>query len=166
MITSGSVSEANAMAATWHSPVSFYPPLYGVSVSPRRATHSLIRRWRSFGVNLLPYKMIDSVHTCGRISRSEREDKLEVAGIEVFEGPKLGVPLIEGAYAAMECLLVDEVELGDHTWFVGEVKSVLVGAMIEGVVDVHSTKPLLYLGNDLYITVDPASVRRGEVRGT
>ncbi len=165
LISSGPLYDANAMAATWHSPISFEPPLYGVSVSPKRTTHSIIREMKSFGVNLMPYEMVDSVHTCGRISRSELRDKLEIAGIKVFEGPELGVPLVEGAYAAMECLLVDRMELGDHTWFVGEVRSVLAGATGGGVVDVSSIRPLLYLGNDLYLTVDPETVRRGRVKG-
>ncbi len=165
LITSGPLDDANAMAATWHSPISFDPPLYGVSVSPKRATHSIIRETESFGVNLMPYEMVDSAHACGRISKSELRDKLEIAGIKVFEGPELGVPLVEGAYAAMECLLVDRMELGDHTWFVGEVRSVLAGATRGGIVDVSSVRPLLYLGNDLYLTVDPDSVRRGRVKG-
>ncbi len=164
LITSGPREEPNAMAATWHSPISFAPPLYGVSVAPERATHSLIREARSFGVNLLPYEMVDSVHTCGRISRRERSDKLELAGVKVFSGPDLGVPLAEGAYASLECRLVREIELGDHTWFVGEVRSVLFEGTERGVIDVSAVRPLLYLGSDLYVTVDPGSVRRGRVR--
>ncbi len=166
LITSGSIREPNAMAATWHSPISFNPPLYGVSVAPKRFTHSLIRETGSFGVNLLPYGMMDSVHTCGRVSRREREDKLELAGIKVFRGPEMGIPLVMGAYASMECELVEEIELGDHTWFVGEVRSVLVEGTRRGVIDLSVVEPLLYLGNDLYVTVDRDSVRRGNVRGT
>ncbi len=165
LITSGSISDPNAMAATWHAPISFDPPLYGVSVAPERATHSLIRESGSFGVNLLPYEMVDSVHTCGRISRRERGDKLELAGIRVFSGPELGVPLVEGAYTSLECELVREIELGDHTWFVGEVRSVLALSG-DGKIDVSTVRPLLYLGSDLYVTVDPESVRKGRVRGT
>ncbi len=165
LITSGTVEDPNAMAATWHSPISFDPPLYGVSVAPERDTHSLIREGGAFGVNLVPYGMVDSVHTCGRVSKREVEDKLELAGIRVLRGPELGVPLIEGAYTSIECLLVREIELGDHTWFVGEVRSVLsLPAHRKGTIDVSSVRPLLYLGSDVYLTVDPRSVRRGRVR--
>ncbi len=164
LITSGSDENANAMAATWHSPISFDPPLYGVSIAPKRATHSLIREERSFGINFLPFDLLDSIHTCGRISRRDRKDKMSIAGIEFFKGPKLGVPLVKEAYVAMECELFDEIELGDHAWFVGRVRSVLAGAVRNGLIDISRIRPTLYLGNDFYLTVDPKSLRRGTVK--
>jgi flavin reductase (DIM6/NTAB) family NADH-FMN oxidoreductase RutF len=37
-------------------------------------------------------------------------------------GP-LGLPVLEGALGAVECVVVGQVSHGDHTVFVGEVKS-------------------------------------------
>lgn len=161
LITSGRGEGANAMAATWHSPISFDPPLYGVSVSPERASHSLIRESGSFGISLVSFEMVDAVHTCGRVSRRERADKVRLAGLELFEGPRLGVPLVRNAYAAIECELVNEFELGDHTWFVGYVRSVLADGISSGILDLTRVKPLFYLGEDRYVTVDPSTLRRG-----
>ena len=150
----------NAMAASWHSPLSHNPPLYGVSVSPRRATHTNITRNKVFGVNLLPFELTKSIHICGRISSLRREDKLELAKLEISEGPELGVPLISQAYVAIECEVVDSRVFGDHTWFVGRVRSVLAEDVLKGdIIDLTKVKPSLYLGSERYVTVDPESER-------
>lgn len=60
-----------------------------------------------FGVNFLPFELAQEVHFVGRVSRRERRDKLRAAGIEVLEGPELGVPILAKAYVALECRVVD-----------------------------------------------------------
>ncbi len=148
--------EPNAMAATWHSPISHRPPLYGVSISPKRATHDNVERTGVFGVNFLPFELVQKIHFVGRVSRRERRDKLRAAGIEVFEGPELGVPILDEAYVALECRVVDSRVWGDHTWFVGEVRSLLASDSLreDATVDLGRVRPSLYLGSDRYVTVD------------
>ena len=159
LITSETVDgRANAMAATWHTPLSFDPPLYGVSISPKRATHDMVKRAKGYGVNLLPLEMVRSIHVCGRTSFSENPDKLAKAGLSVFRGPVLGLPLIKEAYACLEVRVVKEVEVGDHTLFVGEVVSVLAEDVYSrGLLDLGRVRPSLYRGKDRYLTVDPGS---------
>jgi flavin reductase (DIM6/NTAB) family NADH-FMN oxidoreductase RutF len=55
----------NAMAAAWHAPISFDPPLYGVSISPKRHTHDLIRRAREFTANFLPLEAAEMIASVG-----------------------------------------------------------------------------------------------------
>jgi len=43
----------------------------------------------------------------------------------VLGGPEFGVPVLAEAYVALECRVVDSTVWGDHTWFVGEVRSLL-----------------------------------------
>ena len=42
VVTAQAKGKENAMAVAWHAPVSFKPPLYGVSISPKRFTYQLI----------------------------------------------------------------------------------------------------------------------------
>ncbi len=163
LITSeDSSGRPNAMAATWHCPISFDPPLYGVSISPARYSHDSVRDAGVFGVNFLPYELAHSVHACGRISMARRRDKLELAGVSIVKGPN-GVPIVEDSYVALECKLIDHRTYGDHTWFVGQVLSVTAKPRAlspDSRVDLGSVRPLLYLGSDGYLTVNPDSVVR------
>ena len=45
----------NAMTVAWHCSLSMSPPLYGVSISPKRFTLELILEAKEFGVNFMPF---------------------------------------------------------------------------------------------------------------
>ena len=48
----------NAMAAAWHCPVSFKPPLYGIAIAPKRYTYHMITESQQFGLNFIPYSYL------------------------------------------------------------------------------------------------------------
>lgn len=158
---------ANAMAAAWHSPLSVNPPLYGVAISPKRASYDFIRRAGKFGINFLPFELLESFHTCGRVSFKEAgEGKLRRAKLTAVRG-SLGAYIIQEAYASFECSLVKVVDAGDHDWFIGEVKSVYFRGELKGnIIDLESVRPILYLGSDHYATADPGSLRMGKIIGS
>ena len=55
----------NAMTAAWHTPLSFNPPLYAVSVSPKRFTYRLIAESKEFAVNFMPASEVEMVASVG-----------------------------------------------------------------------------------------------------
>ncbi len=123
VLLSAGMAAPNAMAAAWSTPLSFDPPLVGVSVSPKRHTHSLVLEDGAFGVNVPGRDLVDEVLLMG--SESGRDvDKFAETGLTVFEGESLGVPLIEECVAAIECELVETADTGDHRLFVGRVETV------------------------------------------
>lgn len=151
---------ANAMAVAWHSVVSHMPPLYGVSVSPKRFTHDLILRAGEFAVNFLPFEEARLIAATGGVSGRE-VDKFKSFKVARVESQRTGAPILERAYAAYECKLVAHYECGDHTWFVGEIVMVhfLEEAFTEkGTLDLTRVNPALYLGADLYVTTNPGSL--------
>jgi len=143
----------NAMAVAWGSPISFAPPIYGVSISPKRYTHGLILEAGEFAVNFLPIEARKLVAAVGRTSGREF-DKFERFKIEVEEPLKLRSPILKAAYAAYECRLLEHRTYGDHDWFVGEVVAYHYeeGAFTaEELIDLDRVTPALYLGSDLYL---------------
>ena len=46
---------------------------------------------------------------------------LKELGFEFYEGKKIRAAMIKGAAANIECILSQEIILGDHTTYVGEV---------------------------------------------
>jgi flavin reductase (DIM6/NTAB) family NADH-FMN oxidoreductase RutF len=103
----------NAMAAAWHAPISLNPPLYGVSISPRRFTLEQILESKQFAVNFMPLKYAELIAATGG-SKGSEVDKFEKFAIEKEESVKTNAPILKKAYAAYECELYDHVTLGDH----------------------------------------------------
>ncbi len=166
IVTASAGGRDNAMTAAWHTSISFRPPLYGVSVTSKRFTYQLITQSREFGINFIPLDKASLAAAIGGCS-GQRIDKFESFNIKKEKPVKTTAPILEDAYAAYECKLVDSRPYGDHVWIVGEIVAVhlLQEAFTPAeVLDLDRTKPLLYLGSDLYGSMDKDSVslvRRG-----
>jgi len=154
VVTARVGEKANAMAAAWHSALSFEPPLYGVAISPKRFTHDLLLEAGEFGVNFLPFERVGVIAAVGGSTGGE-VDKFQVFKIAEERSVLTSVPILAEAYAAYECKLVSHYSFGDHTWFIGEIVMVhlVEGALTdEGMLDLSSVKPAMYLGADRYVT--------------
>ncbi|MGC8924244.1 MAG: flavin reductase family protein [Candidatus Micrarchaeia archaeon] len=108
----------SVMAADWCTPLSFEPKLFGVAVGKKRFTHSLIVHSKSFAINLVSPEMKEKMIICGTKSGKDI-DKFRIAGLGKEEG-KLTV-LVSDSPASIECRVIKEIDVGDHTFFVGEV---------------------------------------------
>ena len=162
VVTARSAAGNNAMAVAWHTSISFSPPLYGVSISPKRFTYKLIAESREFGVNFLPFALAELVASVGG-SKGEAGDKFEKFQIGRDEPVKTGVPILEDAYAAYECRLVDDRSYGDHQLLVGEVVAVHVDPEAfnaDGTLRLDRVCPVLYLGNELYLSSRGETVQK------
>ncbi len=99
---------------------SFRPALLGVGIAPKRFSHALFKKSMDFAVNIPDKKMLRAVEICG--SKSGRKvDKFEAAGLTREKAEKISSPLVAECPVNIECVKVDEVDAGDHTWFIGEV---------------------------------------------
>ena len=160
IVTGSAEGRDDAMTAAWHTSISLRPPIYGVAVTSKRFTYQLIRQSREFGVNFIPLEKASVAAATGGTS-GQQMDKFEKLGIKREKSSKTTVPILQDAYAAYECRLLDSRPYGDHIWIVGEIVAVhfLEEAFTAaGVRDMGKVKPLLYLGSDTYASVDENSV--------
>ena len=151
----------NAMAAAWHCPLSFTPPLYGVSISPKRFTHDLIMEAGEFGVNFMPMEKAELIASVGGSSGRE-VDKFDHFRIAKEKPLKTSVPLLADAYACYECWLVAHQTYGDHVWFVGQVVASHFEPDLftsEQLLNLERVAPALYLGGELYTILAKDSIR-------
>ena len=162
IVTAQAKGEANAMAVAWHLVISANPPLYGVSIAPKRFTYELIADSKEFGVNFLPFEVAELIASVGGSSGREI-DKFQKFNIALDKPVKTAVPILKDAYATYECKLVDDKLHGDHRLLVGEIVAVhwLEGAFTPaGTLDLDKINPALYLGQDIYLTAGKDKVRR------
>ena len=153
ILTARARDRDNAMACAWHSPISHTPPLFGVSVSPKRFTYGVIVESGEFGINFVPYGLAELIASVGG-STGHEVDKFARYSLAKDPPLKTSVPILRDAYAAYECRLVEQRTLGDHEWFVGEVMASHwdEAALTEaGVLDLESISPALYIGAELYL---------------
>jgi flavin reductase (DIM6/NTAB) family NADH-FMN oxidoreductase RutF len=110
----------NAMTASWVAFSSSRPPLVSIFINNTHLTRQFISASREFVVNVLASDQVEVSEICGTIS-GRKADKYAKAGLQTRPADKVGVPLIEGCLANLECRVVAEYEVGDHTLFVGEI---------------------------------------------
>lgn len=119
-ITSDGPRGPNVMSAEWTFNVSYEPFLVSVHIAPDTATHENITATKEFGVNLVADDQVRAMGFAGHFSKVDT-DKLTSELFETYPATKVQAPLIRGALMNAECRLVQQVTMGDHTAFVGEV---------------------------------------------
>jgi len=96
------------------------PSLVGVGIAPSRYSFDMIRQSREYVVNVVDEKLMDAVRICGE--KSGREvDKFKLAKLTPEKGIRVKAPCIKESPVSIECKVIQEVEAGDHVWFLGEV---------------------------------------------
>jgi len=161
LVGARSEAQTNFMSCAWHTALSFEPPLFGVLVSKKRFTHQLISKAREFTVNFLAFQTVKLAAQMGRRSAYDM-DKLKEFQVKLAPSTVIQSPVIEEAYVSFECKLAEIRAFGDHDLFAGEVLAVHEREKcfnVEGVLNVRKISPLLYLGNDFYITINPDALQ-------
>lgn len=113
----------NVMGASWVTKLSFEPFLMGVSIGHKRYSHDLIRRCGEFVICYPSAEQEKEAMYCGHHS-GRSGDKFTQSGLVAVPSRKVRPPSVEGCTVAFECKLVQSHEVGDHTFFVGEVVAV------------------------------------------
>ena len=111
--------EVNGFTASWVTQGSFEPPLVVMGVRADSTSHGIIERTGRFSLNMLKADQKDLAAVFFKPQKG-LGGRFEAAPFH--EGP-LGLPLLDGVVGGVECELVGQVKHGDHTVFVGEVKS-------------------------------------------
>lgn len=123
LVTTDGPHGPNIMACEWTHHVSYRPGLIGVSVNPRHATYDNIQVTKEFGLCIASTEQRVLSSVSGRDS-GKFFNKIKIAeelGFRFYPAKKIKALLVEGAAVNVECKLYQEVPLGDHTMFVGEV---------------------------------------------
>ena len=160
IVTARSGEKENAMAASWNSPLSMDPPLFGVSITPKRFTYKLILESGEFGVCFVPMEKAELIAQVGATKGAET-DKFDAFKIAREKPVGTSVPLLKDAYLSYECKVEAHYTTGDHEWFVGRIVAVHheEGSLTDKeLLDLKRVRPALYLGADTYVTTAPESL--------
>lgn len=127
-ITTGNLGDYHGMTASSFTSLSLEPPLILVCLDLNSVTLPAIEHCASFAVNILGD---DQEDISRKLASPGRHDLVDIP----TRVGRLGIPLIEGCLAQLECRLRQKYEEGDHV--------ILVGAVEHGLTS-EASNPLVY----------------------
>jgi len=148
--------KTNIITLAWHTPISRNPPLYGISVSPKRYSHGCIQKAKEFVINFVPYTLAQQADYCGTHS-GRTTDKARDTHLTFAPSTKLKTLLLNEGYAHLECTLKQIISIGDHDLLVGEVVAITADddSFSNELLNIEHRQPLYYIGDSTYTTLDP-----------
>jgi flavin reductase (DIM6/NTAB) family NADH-FMN oxidoreductase RutF len=117
-----------AATVNWVTQASFAPPLVAVGVKTDSGAHAIIKESGAFALNVLGKGQQAAAFAFFKPANHEGD---RING-EPFRSGATGAPILTALPAFVECKLVDTLEEGDHSIFVGEVVEAGVSAEIGG----------------------------------
>ena len=109
----------NGMTTNWATQVSFEPKLLAVSVEHGAVTHALIHEGRVFSLCIIDRE------DRAIVRKFTKPVEVDPVAQTLNEFPYLeratGAPILTGCAAWLDCELRQEVEVGGHTLFIGEI---------------------------------------------
>ncbi|MBW1849892.1 MAG: flavin reductase [Deltaproteobacteria bacterium] len=141
VLTTFHKEEINGMIISWVSQVSYEPPLVMVAIHPTRYSHNLVKQSGCFALHVLARNQTELLE---RFMDSEPATKFD--SIHWNKGES-GCPILGNCVAYMECEVRESLSPGNHTLFIGEVKTAQV---LSDDAPLNTRDYLgLYLGKDL-----------------
>jgi len=96
-----------------------------VSIRPSRHTYDNIILQKCFSVNLPPSGYVNETDYFGLISGRD-QDKVAISKLTAVRGNMVNAPVIEEFPLVMECRLTEQIQIGSHTEFIGEILDIRI----------------------------------------
>ncbi len=120
VIGSRSGERRNAMTLNWASQMSFDPKWIAVGVEAAAFTHELIAEGRTFTLNLVSR---DERATVRKFTKPVEVDldAMTLNGFPFHDSAVTQTPVLDQAVAFLDCEVRQQVDVGNHTVFFGEI---------------------------------------------
>jgi flavin reductase (DIM6/NTAB) family NADH-FMN oxidoreductase RutF len=144
--TYDAAGKANVMTAAWGGICCSKPPCVAVSIRRAPYTHDNIVAQRAFTINIPSEKHVRVADYFGIVS-GKKVDKLAKAGLTAVKSTLVNAPYIAEFPFALECKLVQQIELGLHTQFVGEILDIKADEEVvnkDGALDIEKIRPFFF----------------------
>jgi len=158
MVSCGSDGhKPNIITIAWAGTVNSAPPMVSVSIRASRHSYALVKASQEFVVNIPTVDQVNALDYCGVESGSE-VDKFAGLNLTPVMGTLQQAPMIKECPVNLECQVVQEIDLGSHTMFIGEVKHVHINERVlneQGRIDHKRLQPIAYCSPNYYSIGEP-----------
>jgi flavin reductase (DIM6/NTAB) family NADH-FMN oxidoreductase RutF len=145
--TYGADGKPNVMTAAWGGICCSRPPCVTVSLRQATHTHGNIVARKAFTISIPSREQAVLADRFG-LSSGRDGDKFAASGLAPVRAEHVDAPYVDGFPLVVECALLETVEIGLHTMFVGEVKDVKAREDCldaEGRIDPAKVDPIAYM---------------------
>jgi flavin reductase (DIM6/NTAB) family NADH-FMN oxidoreductase RutF len=144
--TYGIDGKPNLMYAAWGGIAASKPPCVSVSLREATLTHGNIGRTEAFTVNFPSEKYFRAADFVGIVS-GKSHDKFKEARLTPVKSELVDAPIVNEFPYALECKLINRVEIGTHTMFIGEIVGIVADSDVlgqNGLPDIEKVRPMLW----------------------
>lgn len=137
----------NVMTAAWGGVCASNPPCLAVSIRKTRWTHHAIVKRSAFTVSIPSRQLASKVDFAG-IHSGANTDKFSVLGLTPEPAEHVDAPYVAECPIVIELALRQQVEVGSHTQFIGEIMDVKIDSRClrpDRRPDAAAVDPLLYV---------------------
>jgi flavin reductase (DIM6/NTAB) family NADH-FMN oxidoreductase RutF len=137
--------KANFMAVGGGGVADAGPPMIGVPIRHHQYTLKGILQNMTFSINTPSIDQVKELDYCGIVSGA-KVDKVKACGFQVFYGNLNTAPLIQQCPINLECKVVHLLNLGTHTFVIGEIIGTFVSedCLTDGKPDVSKIRPMVF----------------------
>ena len=138
--------KANMMTAAWGGICCSKPPCLTVSVRSERHTYTAVMARKAFTVSIPSQRHVAEADYVGMVSGGA-VDKFAITGLTAVKSDLVDAPYVGEFPLVIECRLLQAVDLGAHTQFIGEILDVKVDESVlgdDGKPDIGKIRPFAY----------------------
>jgi len=136
----------NIMTAAWACICASEPPCLAVCLRKARHTYAGLKAHQAFTVSVPSRSQAKEADYAGMVSGKKR-DKFADTGLTPARAEFVNAPYVQEFPMALECKLINSLEVGSHTIFVGEILDVKADSSVlgpDGLPDVAKVDPLTF----------------------
>lgn len=115
--------EYNMLTVAWVGTICTNPAMCYISVRPERHSYEIIKRTKSFVINLTNEDMARATDWCG-VRSGKDYNKFKEMRLTPQKAQKVAAPIVLESPLSIECEVVEIKELGSHHMFIANVVNV------------------------------------------
>ena len=115
--------EYNMLTVAWVGTICTNPAMCYISVRPERHSYDIIKRTKSFVINLTNEDMARATDWCG-VRSGKDYNKFKEMRLTPQRAQKVAAPIILESPLSLECEVIEIKELGSHHMFIANVVNV------------------------------------------
>lgn len=144
--TYDSKGKSNVATVAWGGICCSSPPCIAISLRKATYTYGNIIDRKAFTVNIPSEKNAIDADYFGSVSGRD-EDKISKAGLTGVKSTLVDAPYVKEFPVVLECRLLQTIEIGLHTEFIGEIMDVKADEDVlgkDGIIDIEKLKPIIF----------------------
>ena len=121
IVSVGDGQRDNLFSVTWNMPMRKDPGMVAIVSGKRHYSYPFIAKTGEMALNVPTARMVDAVLGCGTVSGHDGVDKFERFSLTRQSATAIKAPLVEEAFANLECRVSQVVDLGASSLLIAQI---------------------------------------------